>query len=337
MRRLAATVLALAAPSFAAAASNVTPIAPQRVLDAVQISARSGVAGYVRAAHAFGVVAVAAIAVVMVVWGAVLVFGESVWGKKDGKDKIWNAVMGLLLAAGSYVILGTISTSLLSADFGLSDIGKLGADATTAVEIGNPAAGNINRPSRYSWGGTGTDGYAYNGPSQTGSWSDVNTLGELTAWQLQYMRNMDPASIAAAGGTLNADGTYSLQSRVTGYWDGDPDTDAGMGAFGALRSYSGAGTYGTAAVDPRFVPYGSVVAVTRNGSTQYYVAEDIGAAVVNRQASGGRAPVIDIATTSSWDGRYQSVKIYPYTGTTPYVSLSQSQRDSYLQSTGISR
>jgi hypothetical protein len=174
MRRLAATVLALAAPSFAAAASNVTPIAPQRVLDAVQISARSGVAGYVRAAHAFGVVAVAAIAVVMVVWGAVLVFGESVWGKKDGKDKIWNAVMGLLLAAGSYVILGTISTSLLSADFGLSDIGKLGADATTAVEIGSvPISGG----DLISSSGSGGD----NRPAGTGSWSGYSPDGTLSS------------------------------------------------------------------------------------------------------------------------------------------------------------
>jgi 3D (Asp-Asp-Asp) domain-containing protein len=339
VKKLAAVTFLLVPFVASADSGAVRPIAPQRILDAVSVSAGSGVSGYVRAAHMFGVVAVSAIAVVVVVWGAILVFGESVTGKKGGKEKIWNAVWGLLLAAGSYVILGTISTSLLSADFGLSDIGKLGADATTATDISAPSVGNINRPTYYSWGtsGAGTDGYTYNGTAQTGSWSSVNTMSELTAWQQQYMRNMDPASLAAAGATLNADGTYTLTSRVTGYWDGDPDTDAGMSAFGALRSYSGAGTYGTAAVDPSVVPYGSVVAVTRNGSTQYYVAEDIGSAVVNRQASGGSVPVIDIATTSSWDGRYQDVRVYPYTGTTPYTSLSQEQRNSYLQSTGISR
>jgi hypothetical protein len=167
MRRIAATVLAVVAPS-AALAADVTPIAPQPILDAVSVSAGDGVAGYVRAAHMFGVVAVSAIAVVMVVWGAILVFGESVTGKKGGKEKIWNAVWGLLLAAGSYVILGTISTSLLSTDFGLSDIGKLGADATTATEIGAPGAAISGKD---LIGSSVASGGSDNRPAGTGDWS----------------------------------------------------------------------------------------------------------------------------------------------------------------------
>ena len=309
----------------------VRSIAPQRVLDAVAVPQGQGFAGYLTALHGVGVAAVAAIAVVMIVWGATQVFGESVWGKTQGKAKVWNAVWGLLLAAGSFVILRTVSDSLVRADFGLA--GELGAEVV-GTPIDGSNLGNINRPSRYSWADPFETDPPGNVPRQNGAWSDVNTYSELSAWQKQYMKNMGYDGLLAAGGTRNADGTYSLQSRVTGYWDGDPDTNAGMGAFGPLRSYS-SGSYGTAAVDPSVIPYGSIIAVNRNGSTQYYVAEDIGGAVVNRQASGGTVPVIDIATPSSWDGRYQSVTVHPYSGEVPYTSLTPTQRNSYLNQSGV--
>jgi 3D (Asp-Asp-Asp) domain-containing protein/TM2 domain-containing membrane protein YozV len=325
--RFLGLVFATLAPSVAYA--NVVSIAPQKIIDAVGVPKGDGFAGYLSAMYGAGVAGVAVIAVVMIVWGAIQVFGESVWGKTQGKAKIWNAVWGLLLAAGSFVILRTVSESLVQADFALSE--SLGAE-TQGVAISDPTLGDINRPNRYSWAdpfdSTGS------GPKQTGAWSEVNTYSELSAWQKEYMRNMGYDGLLASGGTLNADGTYTLNSRVTGYWDGDPDTNAGRGAFGPLRHYSD-GSYGTAAVDPSVIPYGSIIAVNRNGSTQYYVAEDIGGAVVNRQASGGTAPVIDIATRSSWDGGYQTVTVHPYTGTTPYTSLTQTQRTNYLNQSGI--
>ena len=74
-----------------------------------------------------------------------------------------------------------------------------------------------------------------------------------------------------AGGAQGPNGSFGPNVRVTGYWDGDPNTDAGLGSFGPLRQYAGPGTYGTAAVDPSIIPYGSVIAVQRNGGTQYYV------------------------------------------------------------------
>ena len=143
MRRLALAMATLF-PSVVFADGKVTSIAPQRVLDAVAVPQGQGFAGYLTALHGVGVAAVAAIAVVMIVWGATQVFGESVWGKTQGKAKVWNAVWGLLLAAGSFVILRTVSDSLVRADFGLA--GELGAE-TRAAAIGAPdSGGTANRP-----------------------------------------------------------------------------------------------------------------------------------------------------------------------------------------------
>jgi 3D (Asp-Asp-Asp) domain-containing protein len=190
--------------------------------------------------------------------------------------------------------------------------------------------------------GTGEDGGdgEPNRPGQEGDWADVDTPDELRAWQNQYRDNAGYGGVLANGGTRNPDGTLTLPSRLTSYgrWEnGDPNSNNGVGSFGSLRTYDGAGTYGSAAVDPSVIPYGSVIRVNGSGGARWYVAEDIGTAVVNRQASGGSRPVVDLYTSSQADGGNQTVTVYPYTGGTPYSRMSASQRASYLNGLGYSQ
>lgn len=66
-------------------------------------------------AFSFGLALAAALAVIMVVWGGVeIMLSESVFKKEDGKKKIQDAIWGLLLALGSYLILYTINPEILN-------------------------------------------------------------------------------------------------------------------------------------------------------------------------------------------------------------------------------
>lgn len=63
------------------------------------------------------------LAVLMIVFGGVeYITAESLGGKKNGQDRINNALIGLVLIIGSYAILSTISPSLLSFDLNVRKV-----------------------------------------------------------------------------------------------------------------------------------------------------------------------------------------------------------------------
>ncbi len=167
MRHLAWIAFLFPAQAFAEVA---TIIKTGGITDVVSLEKEgTGFAGYLTTAHAVGVAAVAAIAVVMIVWGAIGIFGENVWGKTKGKERVQNAILGLLLAAGSYVILKTISDSLVSADFTLDS--SLGADGTTGATLDGSSSGSSSSGSSSS----GTTG------STSGSTGTAGTTGETSS------------------------------------------------------------------------------------------------------------------------------------------------------------
>jgi hypothetical protein len=177
--KIIAAAGALLAPAVARAENMVVPIfAKESILDAVA-PVGPGVGGYVAAAHTVGVVIVAALAVVSITYGAILVFGESAWGDKRGREKIWNAVWGLLLAAGSYVILGSVSRSLLSSDFTLST--NLGAKGPGVQLVpGEPQTGQPSNNSPENPDDTPTPGGQNGGMSVEnpgGGVSQITTFG----------------------------------------------------------------------------------------------------------------------------------------------------------------
>ncbi len=96
--------------------------------------------------------------------------------------------------------------------------------------------------------------------------------------------------LAAVGGTKAGTKGKRLDVRVTGYWrygkGADRYTARGESKSGVrLRP-------GHCAVDPRLIPFGSVVDLPKLGLR--LVAVDTGSAVRSRKASGGRLPVIDV-------------------------------------------
>ena len=74
----------------------------------------SGLAGFLNQAFQFGLAIAAALAVVMIIWGGVeIMLSESVLKKSDGKQKVWDAIWGLLLALVSWLILWIINPDIL--------------------------------------------------------------------------------------------------------------------------------------------------------------------------------------------------------------------------------
>ncbi|MDO8572802.1 MAG: hypothetical protein Q7S11_03490 [bacterium] len=70
---------------------------------------------YLRAVFLTGIGLAGVLAVLMIVIGGIQYIGSgmSPSGKSDAKDKITNAIMGLLLALLSWLILNTINPSLV--------------------------------------------------------------------------------------------------------------------------------------------------------------------------------------------------------------------------------
>jgi len=65
-------------------------------------------------AFQFGLAIAAILAVIMIIWGGVeTMLSESVFGKDAGRQKIWDAVLGLGLALVSWLILYTINPNLV--------------------------------------------------------------------------------------------------------------------------------------------------------------------------------------------------------------------------------
>ncbi len=212
-------------PATVLAGTGVTTITPsgKGIMDVVSVESEgTGFAQYLVTAHAVGVAAVAAVAVVMIVWGAVEIFGENVWGKRKGKEKVQNAILGLLLAAGSYVILKTISDSLLSADFSLA--GNLGAEVS-GVAIANPGStGNTggttsnNRPGtgNTSGGATGAGSIAANAKAGMTFPDESWNAAALEAIKNSGILNLSPADAARyfPGGVPTAQGYLSILASI---------------------------------------------------------------------------------------------------------------------------
>src|SRR3990167_2426928 len=122
-------LLALLAPSLAlAAAPTYTLLAPLGPLSgAVYLST------YLNGIMLVTIGVAGVLAVVMIVICGIQMIGSpSVSQKSASKECITNAILGLLLAAGSWIILNTINADLLKSDM------NLGALPTPAAVVGAP-------------------------------------------------------------------------------------------------------------------------------------------------------------------------------------------------------
>ena len=86
------------------------------------IESGTGFSGFLNAAFNLGLAVAATLAVVMITIGGLqYMTTDSIYGKGEGRDRIQNAVIGLILALLIWLILYTINPNLLKFDVNLGD------------------------------------------------------------------------------------------------------------------------------------------------------------------------------------------------------------------------
>lgn len=101
--------------SSAGAVSAVTTV----TLPGVNAGTSPGVSSYLSSIYTLGVGLAGVLAVLMIVIGGIQYIGSgmSPSAKEDAKGRITNAILGLLLALASWLILNTINPNLVSLRF----------------------------------------------------------------------------------------------------------------------------------------------------------------------------------------------------------------------------
>ncbi len=282
-----------ALPVIVFAQVQYTTLAPLPGISASETIDEGFLSKYLNIIYILGISLCTALAVLMIVVGGVQWASSDAWsGKQEGKERIWAAVLGLFIALGSYVILNTINPALLNTELNFGE-------GTTSEELQSTPVGEKT-------------------PEEKRVAETTPTTRPQADPTYQPQFNED--------GTLNVRSTY----YYAGESNSDPDTDALRSSTGTPLRPATATQVGVAAVDPRVIPYGSLITIQTASGPRYYVAADTGGAVKNRTASQGRAPVIDFYSNSQVGGMYTDVKIQPYRGTTPYRNLTSSQRESFF-------
>ncbi len=104
-------------------ATGYIPLSTIPSLTGAEIAANGDIGAYLQSLYTFGVSAAAGLAVIMVIWGGIeYITSASGEGKGGGKEKITSAILGLLLALGSYIILNTINPELLTLKFFVEEL-----------------------------------------------------------------------------------------------------------------------------------------------------------------------------------------------------------------------
>lgn len=107
--------------------TNYQPLAP---LPGTQVTGTTSVEldTYIPGMFKLAIGVAAALAVVMIVIGGVQYLStDAISGKNEGKERIENALIGLFLAIGAYVILNTINPGILNFNLSIKKPANIGA------------------------------------------------------------------------------------------------------------------------------------------------------------------------------------------------------------------
>ncbi len=100
---------------------------------------------FLNIAFRIGLAIAVTLAVVMITIGGVQYMGrESVFGKTEGRERIQNAVVGLLIALLIWLILFTINPNLLNFNVNVSEPPQGGSGQNTPNNTGRGGAGLSN-------------------------------------------------------------------------------------------------------------------------------------------------------------------------------------------------
>ncbi|MDD5318396.1 MAG: pilin [Candidatus Pacebacteria bacterium] len=140
---------------------------------------------YLNSMYKLGIAAAGVLAVIMIVVGGIqYMTSEAIGSKEEGKDRIWSAIWGLVLALMSFIILNTINPKLLNLNLSISQVnGTAGTPATANNQLFATSPIGTPNPS------TGFNAFS---PPNTGA-SGIQPIGGSAADQASYFNNEDNA------------------------------------------------------------------------------------------------------------------------------------------------
>lgn len=113
MRFLLAFGLSLI-PTIALAANEFVPIAPIPLANGQVLGSQTTLEGYVNGAFQLALGIGAILAVVMIMWGGFeYIFAEAMHSKQDGRQRIYDAIYGLVILLLVYIILYIINPDIV--------------------------------------------------------------------------------------------------------------------------------------------------------------------------------------------------------------------------------
>lgn len=149
-----------------------------------------------------------ALAVIMIVIGGVQYMGdESIFGKTKAKDQITNAILGLLIALASYVLLNTINPDLLGKGVHIQQV--------SAVIINLPDAGDSSVDQNFK---TGTGSYSLGSisPGVTSAVAKLQQGWTISGFQLNSANNTMAISLKN-GSSVDTNNVISIAHGEKGY------------------------------------------------------------------------------------------------------------------------
>jgi hypothetical protein len=183
----------------------------------------------------------AVIAVAYIIWGGIEYITTDSWnGKQDGKNRIWNAVIGLVIVITSYLILYTINPNLLNLNLNIEPTTVTAPAGTLA----NPFAAGVSTPgARMTDVEVNASNYnrvllqssnitTYAGPCTSGQTTGCVNLNGLTTATIDSLSSLGkscgPACMIITGGTESG---HSVNSTHTQGTTVDMTTTPGLQTF----------------------------------------------------------------------------------------------------------
>ena len=119
--------LFLASPLFVSAGTDYTTLAPITgyvgVNDGIEKIDEKSFSTYLNNMFKLGIALCTGLAVLMLIIGGIQYVSSDAWSKKtDGRERMFAALFGLLIALGSYALLQTLSPDLLSTELTMKPV-----------------------------------------------------------------------------------------------------------------------------------------------------------------------------------------------------------------------
>ncbi len=228
--------------------------------------------------YRMGIALATGLAVLMIILGGIeYITTDAIGGKEEGKERISNAILGLLLALSSFVILKTIDPNLVNVSLDITQVdqGQLNKllEKETSVFLAT------------------VEGHGQGGPPEAGG-TILGTLAQ--AWGANGASDYQGQKISDAKQFY-----YAINEE-----NSDSDTDAGNGPFGQKLVVGAPGVTGSAA--SVFYPAGTLFEI--NGIR--YVVDDHNM----KKVSGGFQPVNQHLTNAKGVDIFTSNKDYANKG-----------------------